>query len=97
MDWQTLFNIAISVCGMAGVPLLKFIWDRIESAKQESMTLGQEGKTIALDALRRHNEFRQEATEKFVSMAHFDKFETRLFAELEKITDKLDSKQDREK
>lgn len=95
MDGQTLFNIGISIAAGLGIPLLTFFWNRIKESKEESMKLAQEAKDIALNALQRHNAFELTVTKEYVSMQHFEKFEQRLFGELETIKDKLDNKADK--
>lgn len=95
MDWQTVLNIAISIGGVAGPFIIKLIFDRINQAKQDAMVLAQEAKDIALDALKRHNAFELMVTREYVSMAHFEKFEERLFSEIETIKRKLDAKADK--
>ena len=95
MDWQTVLNIAISIGGVAGPFVIKLLLDKINQAKLDAMTLAEEAKRIGLDSLRRHNEFELKVTRDYVSMAHFDKFEERLFSDLEIIKNKLDNKADK--
>ena len=95
MDCQTVLNIAISIGGVAGPFILKLLFDRINQAKLDAMALAQEAKNIALDALKRHNEFELKVTKDYVSAAQFEKFEDRLFKELDDIKESLKSKADK--
>lgn len=61
MEGQNLFNIAVAVCGVAGIPLLTFFWNRIKEAKEEGTkqaavaiatvaAVAEEGKKLAIEA-----------------------------------------------
>lgn len=106
MDGQVLFNIGMTVLGTAGVPLLMFFWNRIKEAKEEGikqaglamapvLALASESKLIAIDALSRLNQLELRIAKEYVSQQHFERFETRLFQELETIKEKLDNKADK--
>lgn len=106
MDGQQLFNIAVSVCGVAGIPLLTFFWNRIKEAKEEGMRqaaiaiaevqkIADEGKKLAIEAKKDLGELKVHIAENYISVKRFEGFETALFKKLDSIEGKLDKKADK--
>lgn len=90
----------------AGIPLAIFFWNRINQAKEEGVKqaalaiipiqeTANEAKKLSIEALSRLNQFELRVAKEYVSQQHFEKFEDRLFREIETIKDKLDDKADK--
>jgi hypothetical protein len=84
VDFQFLFNMAVGIGTVVGVPLIKMIFDRITAAQIK-----------ADNVLQQLNDYRLDAAERFLSIDRFNGFEERLFNELRAIKEKLDDKEDR--
>ena len=66
-----------------------------KESKDEALRAAEDAKKIALDVYNRHSAFELLVSKEYVSMKHFEKFEERLFDELETIKRKLDDKADK--
>lgn len=66
------------------IPVLKVMWDKTKDAE-----------ALAVRALEKLNEHKLHVAQDYISLAMFEKFEERLFDELETIKGKLDRKADK--
>ena len=89
MNGQELFNVAITICGMAGIPLLKFFWDRIKEAKAEAIaaahdatkemkSTADEAKRLAIDALDKLNSHRLHVASNHPTNSAIEKMEKQI-------------------
>lgn len=91
LDFQTVFNAVFAIAGAVGPLIVKSIFDRIKDAKDSSQRAEDRGAAAERALL----EYKSHVAETYVQAKRFDGFEERLFAELQKIRERLDDKADR--
>lgn len=84
MDLQIAFNIAVALVGALGGYVLKSISTRLESLQKTDNDLAE--KVQKIEVL---------VAGEYVKHTDLEKLSTALFAKLDKISDKLDSKADK--
>lgn len=84
MDLQIAFNIAVALVGALGGYVLKSISSRLESLQKSDESLAE--KVQKIEVL---------VAGEYVKHTDLEKLSTALFAKLDKISDKLDSKADK--
>lgn len=84
MDGPITFGIAMAALNAILIPVLKVMWDKTKDAE-----------ALAVRALEKLNEHKLHVAQDYISLAMFEKFEERLFDELETIKGKLDRKADK--
>jgi len=84
MDLQIAFNIAVALVGALGGYVLKSISSRLESLQKADNDLTE--KVQKIEVL---------VAGEYVKHTDLEKLSTALFAKLDKISDKLDSKADK--
>jgi hypothetical protein len=95
LGMQEILNLALTLLGIVAPFIAKVIFDKIKDAKAEAMKTAEEGKALAIEALRRYNELRIMVAEEYVSNGRFEGFEKTLFQKLDRIELKLDQKVDK--
>ena len=81
---QTLFNIAVAVAGSLGGWWLKVLWDAVKDLQSADKELAE--KVSSIEIL---------VAGQYVKRDDFDRVANAIFAKLDKIMDKLDTKADK--
>lgn len=81
---QTLFNIAVSIVGFLGGWWLKVLWDAVKDLQTADKELVE--KVSSIEIL---------VAGQYVKRDDFDRVAQAIFAKLDKIMDKLDTKADK--
>ena len=81
---QTFFNIAVAVAGSLGGWWLKVLWDAVKDLQSADKELAE--KVSSIEIL---------VAGQYVKRDDFDRFANAIFAKLDKIMDKLDTKADK--
>lgn len=81
---QTLFNIAATVAGFLGGWVLKVIWEAVKELQTADKELAE--KVSSIEIL---------VAGQYVKRDDFDRVANAIFAKLDKIMDKLDTKADK--
>jgi len=81
---QTFFNIAVTVSGFLGGWWLKVLWDAVKDLQSADKELAE--KVSSIEIL---------VAGQYVKRDDFDRVANAIFAKLDKIMDKLDTKADK--
>ena len=81
---QTFFNIAVAVAGSLGGWWLKVLWDAVKDLQSADKELAE--KVSSIEIL---------VAGQYVKRDDFDRVANAIFAKLDKIMDKLDTKADK--
>jgi hypothetical protein len=81
---QTIFNIAVAVAGSLGGWWLKVLWDAVKDLQSADKELAE--KVSSIEIL---------VAGQYVKRDDFDRVANAIFAKLDKIMDKLDTKADK--
>jgi hypothetical protein len=84
MDFQVGFNLAVGIAAFLGAYILKSIGENLQSLRAGDAELGS--KMQAIEVL---------VAGQYVKHSDLDRLSVALFAKLDKISDKLDSKADK--
>lgn len=98
MSGQEIFAAVMLILnGIGGTALFRLMnkLDKAGTDSTEALAIAKESKEIGIDALEKLNAHKLHVAQDYISLAAFEKFETRLFGELETIKNKLDQKADK--
>lgn len=104
-DWGVVASIVLGGLNILLLPLVRMLWNKIslaDSASAKALTdsetaanTAHEAKRLAVMALDKLNEHRIHVAENFTHNKAFSEFRTELFAKLDQIERKVDSKADK--
>ena len=98
MSGAEIFAAAMAIMNVIGVPVFMKLFKDIRDADKSAtaaLALALEGKELSVDALDKLNQHKLHVAQDYISLAAFEKFETRLFNDIEIIKTKLDAKADK--
>lgn len=84
MDWQTLFNVAVSTAGFALGWILNVVWSAVKDLQDDDTKLADKINSIEVIVVGQ-----------YVKRDEFDRKMDALFSKLDRIENKIDSKADK--